>query len=64
MESEFFHSMFQISEPDIEWMEMRIGRKSINQLRMEVGLPLISGGDQPYTDWLRDIMGYKKPAVH
>lgn len=64
MDSEYFHSMFRITEQDIDWVELQIGKKTINQMRAEHGLPLVSGGDQPYTDWLREIMGYHVPTVH
>lgn len=62
--SEFFHGMFRISEQDIDLVELQIGKKTINQLRHERGLELVGGGDMPYTDWLREMMGYKIPTVH
>jgi hypothetical protein len=33
------------------------GRKTINEVRAEVGQPPVNGGDQVYVDWLRRIAG-------
>lgn len=62
--TEFFTSSFRISEHDIAYMETQIGKKTINQMRAEHGLQMVVGGDQPYTDWLRELMGYKVQMVH
>ena len=61
--TELFNT-FRISERDIEFMELEIGKKTINQMRAEVGMEMVVGGDQPYTDWLRETMGYKVQMVH
>ena len=61
--TEFFNT-FRITERDIEFMESEIGKKTINQMRADVGMEMVVGGDQPYTDWLREMMGYKVQMVH
>lgn len=63
IDAEFFGAI-RIAERDIEYMESQIGKKTINQLRAEVGMEMVVGGDQPYTDWLREIMGYRVQMVH
>ena len=64
MDNTEFFSDFRIAEQDIDYMEQVIGKKTINQLRAEVGMAMVVGGDQPYTDWLREMMGYKVQLVH
>lgn len=48
---------FQITEMDLEWMEQQFGRKTVNQIRREVGLPEFDQGEIAYVDWLRKQSG-------
>ena len=64
MDDENFDWFVRLEERDIEHVESVIGKKTINQLRHEHGLMMISGGDMPYTDWLRQQMGYPIPTIH
>jgi hypothetical protein len=45
---------------DKEWVDLMaaiFGRKTIDEVRADVGLPGVRGGDIAYVDWLKQMAG-------
>lgn len=54
-----FGDLYQLSEADMEFFESHFGRKTLDEIRGEVGLPPCDdgAGGIVYVDWLRNRAG-------